>query len=509
MIGVRILRQTNEIKLKNESFSFEKNWYFVAVWFYLIFKILTNMCYRFYDNDIYHILSAGREIYNNGILREDVFFVNPGHKIVIQQWLHNLLTFVIYSNLGKLGLLLVTFIGLIVFISLFLLYFKINKIEFKLSLTAILLIASIASGLFSVRPELVTICFLIIQIILCEIFIRTKKKFFLYFLPLLTLVEINFHATMWIAHFVFLLPYVVPVPLPKKIKSNLKIYDNYISIADIVIPVILMLASLFINPYGIDGILILFRQSEISKLNISELASPHLTTPYAITFIIMLVVALLFFRQINFSSSSIYLFGGTSLMLMMNIRNSYMFYMACLIVLCEIFKSVSLEKLYLELRKVKKLVILLIFAAIAILNLSTALNTPYVALLSENINDRELTPVEAIEYLNKYADTNSRIYTDFNTGSFVSWNNYKIYFSSRTEGYCSKVNGGHDLIGEYLKIYYNLSPECNSDFEEFLSRYDFDYLIVNSNNRMYPYIASNDSYEAVVNGNGYVMFKPV
>ncbi|MBR5057748.1 MAG: hypothetical protein IKX04_04205, partial [Clostridiales bacterium] len=116
---------------------------------------------------------------------------------------------------------------------------------------------------------------------------------------------------------------------------------------------------------------------------------------------------------------------------------------------------------------------------------------------------------EAVEYLDQNASKDARIYTEFNGGAYVSWKGYKIYFCSRTEGYCKKVNGGYDLIGEYKSIYKNTSVTCIETFSEFLAKYDFEYLIVEANNRLYPYISTREDYEAVVNGNGYTMFKSI
>jgi hypothetical protein len=69
----------------------------------------------------------------------------------------------------------------------------------------------------------------------------------------------------------------------------------------------------------------------------------------------------------------------------------------------------------------------------------------------------------------------SDIYCDFNTGSYAEYFGFHPYIDGRAEVFLKKVNGEQDLFSEYVRhgngeIYYR----------DFLDRYDFACLVVNS-----------------------------
>ena len=485
----------------------ETNWFFVLAWLFLFYSFFSNVFHKFFDGDIYHMLSAGKAIANQGVIKEDVFFVNSGHKIVIQQWLYDLVVYEVYGNLGKAGILLFTILLSVLFMILAIRVMRYYEIDIRLAVTAVLLICTFLNTVFTIRPGLFTLILLLLQICICERHLKTGKSFYLYFLPLITILEINFHASMWIAHFIFLLPYLVPIP--EAAKKYVKLEDHHISISKAILPTGFMIAGLFVNPYGIDGITILFKQSEIASLGISELRSPALSSKFAIVMVAFLVIFAFLYGKIKIHSSTAFLFLGTSLMLISNLRNIQMYSIGLIAIMCDLLAAAPLAKAEKLFRKTSKVLVVMCAILDVVLICTSAVKIPYARILRDHPSDNISTPVKAVEYLDSHASKDARIYTEFTGGSYVSWKGYKIYFCSRTEGYCKDVNGGYDLIGEYASIYLNTRTSCNDTFDRFLSEYDFDYLIVESRNRMYPYIASSEDYEPVVTGNGYVVFRPV
>lgn len=312
---------------------------------------------------------------------------------------------------------------------------------------------------------------------------------------------------MWIAHLIFLLPYLVPIPAFAK--KYVKLEDHHISIKKAALPIVCMIAGLFINPYGMDGITILFKQKEISDLGILELQSPALSSKYSIVMLVSLFIFAFLYGKIKIHSSTAFLFLGTSIMLVSNLRNIQMYAIGLIAVMCDLLCAIPLPKAEKILQKTNRVLVALCALLTAVLIFASAVNLPYSFIFRDQPSDSVRVPVDAVEYLDANASKDSRIYTEFNGGAYVSWKGYKIYLCSRTEGYCKDVNGGYDLIGEYLSIYRNTSASCNETFSEFLSKYDFEYLIVAVNNKLFPYISTREDYEPVVNGNGYVVFKAI
>ena len=452
------------------------------------------------------MLTSGKAILSYGIIREDIFFVDSGHKLVIQQWLYDILLFKVYEFFGKPGIFLMTLLLSLLFIFFAVRAMRYYRVDIRISITAVLLVCIFSFGVFTIRPGLVTMVLLLIQICICERFKKSGNPASLFLLPLLTLSEINLHSTMWIAHFIFLLPYLVPVP--DKLKKHIKLTDNHISIKKLAMPLLCMAISLFVNPYGLDGITILFKQGDISSLRITELNSPKLTSIYAIVFILVLVVSAVLYGKTTIHSNNAFMLLGTSLLMMLHLRNLQMYSIGLIAILCDLLVLIPEAKLEKPVKKyhaaVAAVCTVLCFIALGIL---LKINLPYYSFKDEP-HDNVHTPVRAVKYLDEHAEKDARIYTDFNGGSYISWNGYKIYFCSRTEGYCKDGNGGFDLVNEYNSIYSNKDTHCIDIYKTFLMRYDFDYLVVETENSMFPYLAESDEYKAVLYGNGYAVFMP-
>ena len=498
-----------ESKINPNTFSsiLKDSWFFILVWMVIIYRITRNLFSYFFSADIYHMLSAGKAISILGVLKDDVFFVESGHKIVIQQWLYDLFVFKVYDSFGKPGILFLTLCFAVLFIILAVRLLRIWDVDFRIALTAVLLICLYDRVVISIRPGLLTMIILIIQVILCELYCRSGKIAYLFIMPLLTLVEINMHSALWIAHFIFLLPYIVPVP--SIYNKYIHLEDHHISVFKLAGPIIGMIASLFINPYGINGITILFDQSEIADLGIMEMKSPVFTSKYSLFLIVMLIIFVFAYGKIKIHSSNAFMFLGTAIMMMIYIRNIQMFSIGVIVILGDLLLVIPVDKITDKLKNTKKLIVTLSSVLVITCIVATAVQFPFSALIQDNPADNIFTPVAAVEYLNENASSDSRIYTDFNNGSYVSWSGYKIYFSSRTEGYCQNINGGYDLVGEYLTVFNNTDVNSVESFEAFLDKYSFEYLIVDSKNRMLPYLMMNEDYDDVLYGNGYVVFRAI
>ena len=482
-----------------------QNWIFILIWLLSGFFLFCGILKVYFDDDIYHMLSAGKAIAQYGILREDIFFLDEGHKITIQQWLYDLVVYHIYDHFGKIGILIFTLIMTVLFIFFAVKILKFYGVDIRLGLTSVILICILSFDVFSIRPGLLTMVLLLTQMYLCEKHKKTGKLIYLLFIPFLTLLEINFHSALWIAHYVFLLPYIVSIPT--KIRKHIKLEDNHISIKKLALPIAGMTASLFINPYLLDGILILINQKEIKSLGIKELVSPALYSKFGIVLILALMITALLYGKTKIHSSNAFMFLGTSILMLLNLRNIQQFSIGLVAILCDLLCFIDFDKVRNTIHRSRKLIKILCTVLTISIIITYAINKPLTSYFKDEPSDNDSTPVLAVEYLNEHATKTSRIFTDFNGGAYISWNGYKIYFCSRTEAYCKNVNGGYDLIDEYKSIYYNYETDPTETYTNFLQKYNFDYLVVSTGNRMYTYLVTNDQYETVVYGNGYAVFK--
>ena len=86
-----------------------------------------------------------------------------------------------------------------------------------------------------------------------------------------------------------------------------------------------------------------------------------------------------------------------------------------------------------------------------------------------------------LEYLNKNADKDIKLYTEYSFGSLFEYYGYKPYLDSRAEVFIEKMNNKEDILKEY--IIFNLDETSR---DKFIEKYDFDY-----------YVISNDYFDVI------------
>lgn len=472
------------------------------IFIFIMFIVATSFIYNImtsFDNDFFHIASSGRWIVENKtIMHENVFFVLNGYKTVIQQWLYSILLYGSYAIGGFLGVKIFT---LIQFVLLSVLIFKLLRdfnIDWRNSIF-IITASMYVMNYINCRPQMISLMLIYIQFIILEKFKTSNNKKFLYFLPLLTLFEINLHCTFWIFHFIFLLPYIIPL---KKYFKVLKIHDSIIDFKLLIMPVLLMIASLFINPYGINGIMCLFYSSDISAIGIDELNYVNFISIEA--FYLIIGIALLFFlyKKGSLTSTTFYITLGTGIFYMMAVRNSILFSVAIVYLLKDLFKSISSETVeifyqFLNCSNKKERKILFLFLVIIGLLFLFCFKIQ----TKNNASDCNFTPIKAVKYIreNEKDISSVKTFTDFNAGAYFTWNNIgKIYFEPKTEPYIKEINGVKDIISEYVFLQ---KYACKSDIDNFLNEYDFDYLYVPYNfPALQTYLDLSKKYKCVVIG---------
>ena len=166
--------------------------------------ILLGMCIFaytiFFDNDGYFLIATGKEIGENGIPQFNPFFLEEGYRIVVQQWLWDVCLYKVQSWFGNYGLYIwsITF-----FLGAMMVLYQIAKQkECKAPWIPVIFASFICINFVNVRPTMVTVLLLSLQILVVERFQKTGKG--LFWLPLLSLLEINIAvASFWLDAFHF------------------------------------------------------------------------------------------------------------------------------------------------------------------------------------------------------------------------------------------------------------------------------------------------------------------
>lgn len=466
------------------------------------------------DPDTFFLAATGRWIVQN----MTVPFVNPfvihqGFAVIIQQWGFDVLMYILYEHFGSTGLWFYTLIayGLTVFLmhKFFGLFTQNQMLKAAVTLMAAFRLLSFASP----RPTSLTIIIMLAFLYALEKWHQTASWKWLVPLPILSLIQINMHASMWPMLFIWIIPYIFPhiIPNAHEIKNAGKewVHRN----KALFIAMLCMMVTGFINPYGMDGMLYVFRSygnilPENTSFEIVELAAPTFMDAMGVI-VLIAVICITIFVTLNVKKMlqcdaeqhnrmiRLYTAAGTTLLAAMHVRNMWYLLLGVLPLIVMMLDKVKLgfsAKPEFGKKDVWKTIILFVMT---VLLSATLCNTiPYA--LDENV-DSEFTPIEAVQYLDTKEDVT--LFNEFNSGSFLEWKGYQVYIDARPELFTKDINHKEDILQEYIDV-----RDGRIDYEQFLDKYNFSHLIV-SNPLLQLYLEGHPDYTAVVRSETYILYE--
>ena len=231
----------------------------------LLFLILPILFFFFInfsrEHDIWFLLAHGKYLLSHGIPHTDILSMHSNFHFVMQQYGFSLIISIIFQYFGSIGVIL--FIGVLNFLILFFLY-KLCLLLSSDNQYFSLLIASFIDLLLELmfivpRPQVLSLLLFLLLVYLIERFVKYHSNS-LCWLPVISLVLVNTHASMWILLFIFCLPFLV------------EFFYLFITKKDTRIWTFLFFLSLsflvgFINPYGYEAMFYSFDSYGIKVIN--------------------------------------------------------------------------------------------------------------------------------------------------------------------------------------------------------------------------------------------------
>lgn len=446
------------------------------------------------DNDLWFLLNLGRYIFKNGFPVTDPFTMHEGLKFIAQQWLVDCLFWIMYKVWGVKGILLIVYIlvGLL-YLVLYKLYYGANgnkAISFILATLSLYL-----SRYYIVsRPQLFTYLILLTETLLIELYIKNNNKKYLYILPILSILQINLHASMWWFQFVFMIPFIINGIYIKKL--TIEKY-NVIPIVLIMVP---MLLGGLINPYGIDSILYIFKAYGYRELSdmIGEMYPLSFTSTQSkvlLGYIIILILSCNFFKKRKMDIRYLCFMFGTILLVCMHYKSYPYFVFYGILAFAYFYKDIKIKR---NIKWLKNKWFILVrdalmysLALVCIPTLILILYCSFKVVFLDN------DASEVGEYLQENYDTeNIVVYTDFNTGQYFEFLGYKAYIDGRAELFYEKYNEKEDIMPDFYKI---LKNDFEFDYDEFMDKYQFDLIVVPNTIQILfdRYLEKNEQYKLV------------
>lgn len=459
------------------------------------------------DNDFFFLYPTGEYIVNNGIPFKDFLSMHGNMDIIVQQWLIDVIFYGLYSKLGIVGLTAFIALCYIAFsVLMYRLCYLISENWFSAAVCAFVADIFISGLYMTTRPHAFSFVLFVLELFALESYVKTKKPLYLALIPIVSLLLINAHASMWLMMFVLALPYAAEaIPFKfKKIKQ-----EPCCNFRALLITGAVSFAVGFINPYGFKAMTYIFTSfgyDEINKL-VFEMKSPSLKDTLGILyFALILAVAVVtaITRYKNFKTRFVLLFTGTLILAMMNYKSMGLFFIAAMPAYCYYLKDVDF-KITIEKNKKRTKKETVRLCVLSVLLVAVGACAVFAA-VSTDKKEVEKSPYESLNEAVKILDSEKGdivLFTGFDYGQYLEFKGYHPYIDGRAELFLKDNNHEYD----YLKEYYDMITG-KLDYKEFVDRYNFTHLIVNKNEPdLYKGLLSDGDYELIYEDTGIYMFR--
>lgn len=454
----------------------------------MVMLILPIVIYSFkefnLDNDFWFLINTGKYIINNGFPHIEPFTMHNDFNFIVQQWLTDIIFYKIYSEFNIYGMyIFMIIINIIITCILYKICLLVSCNKIKLSLFTTILIVAIIKNLFIVtRPYIFDITLILLELYLLELYIKNNNKYYLLGLPIISLLMINLHASMWPMIFVILLPYYLG-----RINTKYTTKEKY-KLKPIIITTLIMLLLGIVNPYDIEAITYLFNSYGVEDINkfITEMkpltleSNPLSIIVYIFIFIIIISYYIKKKRVVN--TRYLLLFLGTLYLTLSHIRGLMFLAIAGTLNLSYNLKDYCSE----EEKETKNIlneyvlpIILLIFFIIIIIT-----NSSFKF-------EKDMALSKVANYLDNNTGKNIKVYTNYNDGGYLEYRGYKCYIDPRAEVFIKSINKKEDIFKEFYELQHGMI-----NAKEFLNKYNFDYLLL-EDDLLEVYINELPNYQKV------------
>lgn len=474
------------------------NWLFVL---FLIPFVLICINNKMPDNDIWFLLTNGRYVASNGIPTFDPFTIHEGLEYVMQQWASSLMFWKLFEFFGSKALLI--FIYIISFLLMGVFYklcFVVSKNK-KMSIIITSVTFSFINNFIVLRPQVISYLLLLIEILCLELYVDKGKNKYLYFLPVISFLLINFHASMWYFQFVFLLPFICNALPIEKIKWLRDLKIDKFKLKPILITMIFMVLVGFINPYGIDAMGFIFKSYGIDIINkiVSEMHPLSLESQfgkYALIIMLLFMIVIYLKKNKNLDIRHFCFICGAIILGVMHLKCFPWYVFLIMYPISYLLKDFELK----EISNIKlKKVVSAIYNGITISVCLFGIGTMFLCIKFSYDNYQFENGILGVSYegvtdyiLENYNKDDVILYVDFNNGGYTEYRGLKSYIDGRAELFIKKFNGKSDILEE--------SNNVNTgaiDYGEFLNNYGFTHLIVLTGSYFDDYLKDLDNYKEV------------
>lgn len=430
------------------------------------------------DNDSWYVSAEGRAILQNGIYHEDVLSMHEGLHVVVQNYGFATIFYLIHSILGAPGIYLAMII--LNFVILFLLY-KIYMLLSKknVDLSLILMAATdivLGFGFIVTRAQMVDYVVFLTLIYALELFVASGKTKYLWWIPVMSLLLINLHASVWWVILAIMATYGIDSIKGPKILH----LQGYRTKPLLLVAVVAILVG-FLNPYGVEMMTSVFGgYGRLVKLDlVQELFSFNPIDGNNLFYYLAIVGVLTLYafgRPERMRVRYLLMFFGFLLMGLSSIKGLSELFLVMFLPIAVLYSDWKMPRVLNKERiwNVKISNTVLAWTC-GIVVCSFVIMLPYVLL---NLKDSPGAVMkQALDVIDQDVGGRNKkelgVYAGYNQGGYVEYRGYPAYLDPRGEYFLEDTNKKDGILEEWLNV-----DNGEISVDDFLSKYGFDYMVV-------------------------------
>lgn len=480
---------------------------------FTIFSIIT-LCFgvttKSLQNDTFYIIKLGEDILKNGIDLLDHYSWINNLSYTYPHWLYDVIIYLIYSKSGYLGIYISSIILYIILIlSIYIINLKINKNELMATIISLISIPCL-TGFVTARAQLVTAILFLWQVYLIENTIKTGNKKNIIYLTIISLLVANLHATIWLFYFILYLPFIgqhITYMILKKSKKR-KFNNTKLLITEIKNIKLLVISAIsgfimgFLTPSKICFSYIFKVMQGNSQDYIMEHAPMILVENWTFLIFVTLILIILIFSNTKIKLKELFMISGLILMSLCSIRHVIFFDIIGLLYTSILCNRYLIEKKDYTLKILSNLFtknkLIYIFSFILIFCMS------YYK-FNENFSKSYIPikeyPVDAVEFIkNDLKDDKINIYNDYNIGSYLLFNDIKVFIDSRCDLYLKEFNGLKYSI-------FDDAANIEKNYEKKFKYYEVTHILTSNKTMLHRIISKDKDYTILYKDKYFTLFK--
>ena len=484
-----------------------KKLYIACICFIIL--IVSSCITKTMQNDTFFTIATGNYILENGYDNLDHLSWHENLNFYKLRWGFDVIIALIYNSFNFTGIyIFVLIIASITGIALFNILLKQNCkiiVSFIITISAMLFTNDVWG--FTARAQIISYLLLLLEVFCIEKLIESKKAIYYIYLFIISVLLVNFHASVWMMTLILMGPYFVEALLSKfKITSNdsSRIVIKKIDIKSLLIAAGVMILGSFFSPIGTYTYTYMFQViGGISSKFIVELQPTNVFENVGILIILSLFIILSLETKTSIRLSSLIMLLGLTFMAIIAKRNIVFLYIIGSTIIAQMLtlffdkydREKLLDKLSVMLQKNNIFVIIVLIVLIfSTANYLDKINEPYI--------DEFSYPVGAVNYVKKYIDyQNLKVFNHFNFGSYMEFCEISAFIDSRSEIYCEEFNDTEILQDWYETVYL-----ASRHYKYLFEKYEIDYAILYNEELINTYMSEDENYIKLYNDNYFSVY---